>query len=40
MRSCSWMNLKMQGDETSATWLPLLGGKFFANIGIEIFFEV
>lgn len=34
------MALKMQGVETSATHLPLLGGKFLANIGIEIFFEV
>lgn len=34
------MALKMQGGETSATQFPLLGGKFFANTGIEIFLEV
>lgn len=34
------MDLKMQGDETSATHLLLLGGRFFANTEIEVLFEV
>lgn len=40
VRSGSCVDLKMRGDETSTAQLPLLGGKFFTNIEIDIFFKV